>query len=208
MEAPNGKEYDGPSGVGRDSVWLTAEDLVEGRDANLTVESVILYPEVAFQGGRKRLNLLGLKFAKVSRVLGLNATNRKIMNKMFGNISKTWKGQKITLYVTETQMAGETVKCVRIRDRGSRVATAAEEFLHDDEPKVTAPSASNGADDAGAREQAMFDDACSDEGIDADEKARILAKHSGDPGAAYKEVLAMSGSRGAVGPSQKPLFNA
>lgn len=131
MEAPKGKVYEGPSGVGRDSVWLTAEDLVEGRDMKVTIENVILYPEVSFQGGRKRVNLLGLKFVGKERVLGLNATNRKALNRAFSNIVKGWKGQEIVLYVAETQMAGETVKCVRIRDRGAKAATAAQDFLND-----------------------------------------------------------------------------
>jgi len=135
MEAPVGKAYEGPSGIGRDSTWLTADDLVEGRDVEVTIEKVILYPKVTFQGGRVRTNMLGLKFAGKERVLGLNATNRKVLNKTAGNITKGWIGQKIVLFVTETPLAGETVKCVRIRDRGSRAASAAEEFLHDDEPK-------------------------------------------------------------------------
>lgn len=134
MEAPVGKTYEGPSGVGRDSTWLTAEDLVEGKDVTVKIERVILYPEVSFQGGRKRQNLLGIKFVNKERVLGLNATNRKSLNRQFGNIVKAWVGQDVTLYVSETQMAGETVKCVRIRDRGSRTATAAEQFLHEEEP--------------------------------------------------------------------------
>ena len=137
MEAPKGKPYEGPSGIGRDSHWLTSEDLVEGSDVNVTIEAVILYPEVKFMGGRARQNYLGLKFAGKERVLGLNATNRKALGKMFGNIAKGWKGQSVTLYVTETQMAGETVKCVRIRDRGARAASAAEAFLHDDGAKST-----------------------------------------------------------------------
>lgn len=147
MDAPVGKEYAGPSGIGRDSVWLTAEDLVEGTDAKVKIERVILYPEVTFQGGRKRKNMLGLKFVGKERILGLNATNRRVLNKAFGNIAKAWKGQEIVLYVSETQLAGETVKCVRIRDQRSRAATAAEEFLDDaGEPQATEPAATNGAD--------------------------------------------------------------
>lgn len=139
MERPVGKEYAGPSGVGRDSTWLTAEDLIEGRDAEVKIEKVVLYPKVKFQGGRVRENMIGLQFEGKQRVLGLNATNRKSLNKMFGNITKAWKGNTITLYVAETQMAGETVKCVRIRNNKSRPATAAETFLEDDhdEPRAT-----------------------------------------------------------------------
>jgi len=139
MEEPKGKTYEGPSGIGRDSLWLTSEDLVEGKDVTVKIADVVLYPEVKFQGGRVRNNYLGLKFAGKERVLGMNATNRKVLNKMFGNIVRGWKGKEITLYVSETQLAGETVKCVRIRDRGARAATAAEEALHEDggdEPKL------------------------------------------------------------------------
>lgn len=131
MEAPRGKPYEGPSGVGRDSCWLTSEDLIEGHDQKVKIESVLLYEEVVFQGGRKRPNYLGLKFVGKERVLGLNATNRKALNRMYGNVVRAWAGKEIWLYVSETQMAGETVKCVRIRDKGARHATAAEEFLHD-----------------------------------------------------------------------------
>ncbi|MEY2849628.1 MAG: hypothetical protein RI885_2295 [Actinomycetota bacterium] len=133
MEEPQGKEYAGPSGVGRDSIWLTAEDLIEGTDVKVRIEQVILYPVVTFMGGRKRVNMLGLKFVGKERILGLNATNRKTLNRAFGNLAKGWKGQEIVLFVADTMMAGETVKCVRIRDQKARAATAAEAFLADDE---------------------------------------------------------------------------
>lgn len=140
---PVGREYTGPSGIGRDSIWLTAEDLIGGKDEQVEIDSVVLYQEVTFQGGRKKNNVLALKFKGKTRVLGLNATNRKILNKAFGNITNGWKGKAITLYVTETTFGGETVKCVRIRDMGSRVATAAESFLADDDE----PQATNGKED-------------------------------------------------------------
>jgi hypothetical protein len=129
MEAPIGKSYEGPSGAGRDSCWLTAEDLVEGKDIKVTIENVILFPRVTFQGGRERLNMIGLKFVGKERILGLNATNRKQLNSQFGSLTKAWKGKEIFIYATDTQMAGETVKCVRIRNKGARAATAAEQLL-------------------------------------------------------------------------------
>ena len=137
-EAPVGKEYNGPSGIGRDSTWLTSEDLVEGHDAKVEIEKVLLFPKVKFREGRDRINYVGLQFKGKQRVLGLNATNRKVLNRMFGNMTKAWKGQTITLYVAETEAFGETVKCVRIRNTQSRHATAAEAFLEDDhdEPQV------------------------------------------------------------------------
>jgi len=182
MEKPVGKPYEGPSGIGRDSTWLTAEDLVEGKDIEVTIEKVVLYPEVTFQGGRKRVNMLGLQFVGKERVLGLNATNRKVLNKALGNITKAWKGQKVTLYISETQLAGETVKCVRIRDRGSRAATAAEEFLHDDEPQ---PSAS-----AVDPDETAFHTAADVAGLTAKEKEELLADSDGSYQRAHAELAA------------------
>jgi hypothetical protein len=151
-EKPVGKEYVGPSGIARDSQWLTSEDLIEGRDAEATVARVILYPKVTFEAGRTKENMVGLEFVGKQRVLGLNATNRKTMNAMFGNITSQWKGKSITLFVTDTLMKGESVKCVRIRNKGSRVATAAEQFLEDEnDPKPT------GTPDSAEREQLDLD---------------------------------------------------
>lgn len=181
MDAPQGKSYDGPSGIGRDSFWLTAEDLIEGADVTVKIEDVKIYPKVTFQGGRERLNMLGLKFAGKQRILGLNATNRKVLNRMFGNITSAWKGESIVLYVADTMMAGETVKCVRIRDRGSRVATAAEQFLSGDEE--AAPEVELGGD-------TKLDEACRALGMTAKAKAKLLAEHGGDMEAALKELNA------------------
>ena len=125
-----GKEYAGPSGIARRSEWLTAEDLVEGRDVKVRIEKVIHYPTVTFEKGRTEKDMLALQFVGKDRKLILNATNRKTLNRAFGVLTGPWKGQEITLYVGETQMKGEDVKCVRIRAQRSRIATAAEEALH------------------------------------------------------------------------------
>lgn len=129
MDAPVGKPYDGPSGIGRDSHWLTHEDLLPGRDVSVQIAEVVLYPEVKFEGGRIRTNYLGLRFTGKDRVLGLNATNRKMLCKMFGSVTKAWRGQSIALYVTTTQMAGETKQCVRIREQKSKTVQGAEQQL-------------------------------------------------------------------------------
>ncbi len=179
-EKPVGRAYEGPSGIGRDSIWLTAEDLVEGRDMKLTISRVILYPRVKFQGGRVRENMIGLEFVGKQRVLGLNATNRKALNAMFGNITAAWKGQKITLFVSEAQLAGELVKCVRIRNKGSRVATAAEEFLHE-EPGDMRPAAE-------ASPGKRFDDLCQELGVQASERQRLILKHNGNFETALAEL--------------------
>lgn len=156
-EAPVGVEYDGPSGIARESTWLTHEDLVEGRDSTVTIEKVLRYPEVVFEQGRVKKNAIGLQFKETKRVLLVNSTNRKLLNSMFGSLTKAWKGQKITLFDTETEAYGETVKCVRIRKKGARAATAAEQFLHEDEGVKAATPATNGADisDPAVREKLL-----------------------------------------------------
>ncbi len=143
---PVGTPYEGPSGLFKDSIWLTAENLVEGKDAVVTIEDVLHYKTVTFEGGREKHNMGGLKFAGRDRVLLLNATNRKVLNKAFGINTKLWKGEKVTLYVADAQFAGETVKAVRIRNQRSRVATAAEDYLSgEDEPVAGVGGAAGGA---------------------------------------------------------------
>ena len=157
--APVGREYAGPSGIGRDSIWLTAEDLVEGKDVSAEIAAVLLYPEVTFEAGRKKTNVIGVKFVGKERILLLNATNRKSLNKMFGNITKLWKGQSITLYVAEVQFGGETVKAVRIRNQRSRAASAAEDFIAgNDEPVAGAGVAGAAPAAVGAELARLTDD--------------------------------------------------
>lgn len=195
QEKPVGTEYAGPSGIGRDSTWLTHEDLVEGKDATVTIKRVILYPKVKFQGGRTRLNLLGLEFDGKQRVLGLNATNRKALTKMYGNLAGGWKGKQVVLYVTETEMAGETVKCVRIRNTGARGATAAEQFLAEDEPQATSSEPVNGdpanGDADGDMPAAAFDRLCELFNVKPEERVALIQRHEGDYDAAYQDLQRM-----------------
>jgi hypothetical protein len=108
--------YRGPSGIARESLWLTAEDLTEGTDTILTVEDVIARKDVVYQGGRKKPMALTLKFKGRQRELALNATNRKRMNVLFGYETAGWVGKTIALFVDpNVLMAGETVRAVRIR---------------------------------------------------------------------------------------------
>lgn len=133
MEKLKGENYDGPSGIARDSMWLGSEDLIQGRDQKVSIESVRKYANVQYKGGKgpeqKKEVVLSLKFVGKARELGLNRTNTKILNKMFGNRTGGWVGKEISLYVTQCQAFGQTVDCVRIRDTGSRAATIAEQFI-------------------------------------------------------------------------------
>jgi hypothetical protein len=137
FQKPVGVSYSGPSGIARvDSIWLTFEDLPVGKDVKVTIEDVILYRQVTFEGGRTKTNLVGIKFVGKERVLGLNATNRKILAGMFSSATAAWKGKEITLYIGRARKPGtkesdgEQVDCVRIRDRGNSAAQQAQAALH------------------------------------------------------------------------------
>jgi len=155
-EKPQGVEYAGPSGIARESVWLTHEDLVEGRDVTVTIEKVLRYKNLTFDEGRAKQNAIGLKFEGKDRVLLLNATNRKVLNAMHSTLTQAWKGKSIVLFITETEAFGDIVKCIRIRKQGARAATVAEQFLNDNDGVQLPPT--NGVDDPAVREQLLLDD--------------------------------------------------
>lgn len=181
-----GKRFEGHTGIARESQWLTSDDLQARGNNELTVkiQEVQLFRDVKFEGGRSKDVAIGLKFEKLSRVLLLNATNRKALNAMFGKVAKAWFGQTITLYVTQTRLAGETVDCLRIRNKASRAATPGEDFLHgeDDEPRASMP--------AGEADRDTFDQACDVLGVPLDERLALLTKHRGDRAAAERELSA------------------
>lgn len=115
---PTGKEYRGPTGVARDSIWLTNEDLPHDKDVVLTIEKVMRYRNVKFQGGRTKDNVVALRFNETQRELGLNATNRKRLAKLFdSNDAGAYYGQRITLYVEQNVRYpdGTNGPAVRIR---------------------------------------------------------------------------------------------
>jgi len=117
-ETPQGQEYRGPSGIARDSNWLTNEDLPHDRDTVVTIESVILRRALKMQGGRPKDIALSLKFVGKGRELMLNATHRKTLAAVFGtNQCEAWFGKKIALYVEQgiRRPDGTVGPAVRIR---------------------------------------------------------------------------------------------
>lgn len=117
FETPAPKQWDGPSGIARDSVWLTQEDIPHDRDTVLTIERVNRRDEVKFQGtGKAKPVVLSLQFKGVRRELGLNATNRKALARLFGSKCAGWVGKRIALFVQQgvSSPQGE-VPAVRIR---------------------------------------------------------------------------------------------
>jgi hypothetical protein len=119
FDLPAGQEYKGPSGIARESNWLTNEDLPHDRDVVVTIEKVVVRKNVKFQGGRTKKVYLSLKFEGKERELGINATNRKVMNALFTSKTAAWKGKTVALYVEQNVRYpdGTTGPAVRIRPK-------------------------------------------------------------------------------------------
>ena len=111
--------YKGPSGISRESEWLTNEDIPHDRETLVTVEGVYLYRVVKFEKGRTRENQIALAFIGKKRRLIVNATNRKMLNKLFGTKTEGWYGQAIFLYVQTNVQKPDGTLCdaVRIKDK-------------------------------------------------------------------------------------------
>lgn len=116
FDTPEAVPYDGPSGIARDSVWLTQEDIPHDRDTVLLIEQVNRRNNVKFQGGRAKEVVLSLKFKGFKRELGLNSTNRKVLNQLFGTRSGGWWGKWVALFVQpDVSSPKGLVPAVRIR---------------------------------------------------------------------------------------------
>jgi hypothetical protein len=73
-----------------------------------------------FRGETKKRPLLWLTDGKgrpVPLPLELNATNRNSIQQLYGDKVSAWLGRLITLYPTQTDMAGQTVDCIRVRNQ-------------------------------------------------------------------------------------------
>lgn len=105
-----------------DRIYLFAFDL-QGKDVTLTIENVTA-GELTANGGRKsKKPLCHFKEGKEKKPLALNATNCKAIANLYGNDTAGWIGKRITIYPTTTEMAGETVECIRVRPAVPKEAT-------------------------------------------------------------------------------------
>lgn len=96
-----------------DSNWVKAWDL-GGKDWTVEIARVEAGTvEDKSRNKKDRIAILWLKGGK--KPLGLNKTNCKTIAGMYGNETSKWVGKSITLFPTQTQMAGNTVDCIRIR---------------------------------------------------------------------------------------------
>lgn len=126
---PEGDIYKGPSGIARESNWLTNEDIPHDRDTVVTIETVIIRRNVQMQGGRPKNIALSLKFVGKARELMLNATNRKTLAALFeSNQCEAWFGKKVALFVEQDirRPDGTRGPAVRIRAKRIEQAPAAE----------------------------------------------------------------------------------
>ena len=121
-DIPKGEAYKGPSGIARESTWLTSEDLPHDRDTIVEIEQVTIRRNLKMQGGREKPIGLSLKFRGKGRELLLNATNRAILGKLCGtNDTATWYGQRIALYVEQDIRRPDGTKGPAVRIRAKRM---------------------------------------------------------------------------------------
>lgn len=96
------------------SPHLEAADL-DGKDVPVTIRDVA-FDEV----GEERATKGCVFFEEFSRSMVLNRTNLKRLIAMHGNDTDGWVGQRITLYPSETDFAGRTVPCIRVREKAPK----------------------------------------------------------------------------------------
>lgn len=104
------------------SKYLKASDIGEEGD---TMDLVIKAVEFEDVGKDKTENKLVVYFRDKEKALILNVTNLKRIAKMYGEETDDWPGKTITLFATETEFAGETVACIRVRSGGKAKSSAA-----------------------------------------------------------------------------------
>ena len=83
-------------------------------DTTVTISRVEA-KELTAQGGRKSKKPI-VYFERADKGFACNKTNAKTIAGMYGNDTEQWVGKKLTLFATQTQMGGETVDCIRVRN--------------------------------------------------------------------------------------------
>ena len=97
-----------------DREYMFAFDL-KGKDVTVTIERVSAGELTALGGRKSKKPLCWFKEGREKKPLALNSTNCKAIAAMYGNDTEQWIGKRIVIYPTTTQMAGETVECIRVR---------------------------------------------------------------------------------------------
>lgn len=92
------------------SNYLKASDL-KGNQAVVTIDRVEFEPV-----GRDREMKAVIYFVGKQKGVVLNKTNARKITEITGSaLTEEWHGSAIVLYPTETEFAGETVECIRVK---------------------------------------------------------------------------------------------
>lgn len=92
------------------SNFLKAEDL-GGKSVTLTIQSVEM-EEIG--QGREKENKLVIQFAKTDKKLVCNVTNARTIEKLYGDDTDSWVGQRITIAPREVEFQGEMRWAIRV----------------------------------------------------------------------------------------------
>ena len=96
--------------------YLGAYSLEPGQDMVLTIRQV--RREMITGTGGKQEECTVCHWQENQKPMILNRTNCKTISKVVGSpYIEKWAGHRIQIYATTTRMAGETVECLRIRDK-------------------------------------------------------------------------------------------
>jgi hypothetical protein len=121
-DVPQGTPYKGPSGIARESTWLTNEDLPHDRDTPVQIEAVLRRNNLTMEGGREKKVALSLRFVGRQRELLLNATNRKMLTALFDSTDTgKWFGQWVALFVEQGVRKPDGTKGPAVRIRAKRI---------------------------------------------------------------------------------------
>lgn len=105
--------------------FISAADL-RGKDVSLTISKVVLDELRTDQGSEKKPVIFFQEMearhhagkSPNNKRLVMNKTNMKIIGKALKSYeTKEWEGQRITLYPTQCLAFGQTVDCVRVREK-------------------------------------------------------------------------------------------
>ena len=95
--------------------YLCCADL-KGREANVTIASVTR-EMLATTTGQKQAKLV-IRFTESSaKKFVVNKTNASSIAALHGAEASEWVGKRVTLYPTRCAAFGETVECIRVRDK-------------------------------------------------------------------------------------------
>jgi hypothetical protein len=88
------------SGMKTANTYLASEDFMGLGEVELEISGVFHESEVVMQDGKKK-DFFSIAFAKTSKRMVLNATNRRALAAAFGADTKAWTGQKVKLFAQD-----------------------------------------------------------------------------------------------------------